>query len=177
MQNHPPSLSETYVNFGIMQLYNDTSLDEMLAVFFRILGTREFSQIRELKKGVRVILTKIEAIVMTRPNKLDDTRLLLVTPFIGQMLLWPDKSKFETKRNPNQNCFRVACRFRLGALLPSWISVLIRSTKSLTLSQDRYVTASRWTAGSFRDYTRASTSSIAATFRQSSKRHFASSAL
>jgi hypothetical protein len=105
-----PSLSETYANFGVMELYGDTSLDEMLAVFFRIIATWEFSEISQLRKGVRVILETIEAVLATRPNRLDDARLALVTQFIAQTLLWQDESKFDVKWSSTQNCFRLACK-------------------------------------------------------------------
>jgi hypothetical protein len=104
-----PSLSERYANFDVMELYGDPSLDEMLAIFFQILANWEFSIICVLKKGVRIILETFEAILASRPEKLDDTRLGVVTQFIARTLLWHGDAKFEVKWGQNQNCFRLAC--------------------------------------------------------------------
>jgi hypothetical protein len=68
-----------------MELYGDASL-------FRSIAMWEFSEISQLRTGVRVILETIEAVLATRPIRFNDARLALLTQFIAQTLPWQDES-------------------------------------------------------------------------------------
>jgi len=84
-----PSISEKYMNFGIMEFFNDFSLNEMLDVFIMILGGWSYNQISTIEKSHLAMIKTITSCADICPSVIlnSNERFKEVSMFLLKCLL------------------------------------------------------------------------------------------